>query len=123
MKFSPSTLIVAGLTGSAVAFPGVPEALARNTGNPALQKRQGLPDLNTRFNAAEQYVDISGEHEWRAPNLAGGDQRGPCPGLNAMANHGYIPRNGVGSHVDFITGTHTGERLHSSTTCCDSDRS
>ncbi|KAJ6524585.1 Chloroperoxidase [Mycena vulgaris] len=23
------------------------------------------------------------------------DQRGPCPGMNTLANHGYIPRNGV----------------------------
>lgn len=27
------------------------------------------------------------------------------PGLNAMANHGYLPHNGVGSITDFITGT------------------
>ncbi|CAE6453669.1 unnamed protein product [Rhizoctonia solani] len=24
-----------------------------------------------------------------------GDKRGPCPGLNALANHGYLPHNGV----------------------------
>lgn len=23
------------------------------------------------------------------------DQRGPCPGLNTLANHGYIPHNGI----------------------------
>jgi len=23
------------------------------------------------------------------------DKRGPCPGLNAAANHGFIPRNGI----------------------------
>jgi hypothetical protein len=23
------------------------------------------------------------------------DLRGPCPGINVMANHGYIPRNGI----------------------------
>ncbi|KAJ7466401.1 Chloroperoxidase [Mycena latifolia] len=23
------------------------------------------------------------------------DQRGPCPGMNTLANHGYIPRNGI----------------------------
>ena len=27
------------------------------------------------------------------------------PGLNAMANHGYLPRNGVGSMQQFIDGT------------------
>ncbi|KAL2862612.1 peroxidase family protein [Aspergillus lucknowensis] len=31
-------------------------------------------------------------HEWRpaGPN----DSRSPCPGLNVMANHGYLPRSG-----------------------------
>lgn len=23
------------------------------------------------------------------------DQRGPCPGMNTLANHGYLPRNGI----------------------------
>ena len=27
------------------------------------------------------------------------------PGLNAMANHGYLPHNGIGSMEDFINGT------------------
>jgi hypothetical protein len=27
------------------------------------------------------------------------------PGLNAMANHGYLPHNGVGTIEDFIMGT------------------
>ncbi|KAH9883685.1 Cloroperoxidase [Xylariomycetidae sp. FL2044] len=30
--------------------------------------------------------------EWKAPG--DGDQRGPCPMLNSLANHGYLPRNG-----------------------------
>ncbi|KDQ53210.1 hypothetical protein JAAARDRAFT_210155 [Jaapia argillacea MUCL 33604] len=32
------------------------------------------------------------------------DQRGPCPGLNTMANHGYLPRNGIVSSADIING-------------------
>ncbi|KAJ7140545.1 Cloroperoxidase [Mycena crocata] len=31
-------------------------------------------------------------HEFIAPQE--GDVRGPCPGLNALANHGYLPRSG-----------------------------
>jgi len=31
------------------------------------------------------------------PNYAAGDVRGACPGLNALANHGYMPRNGIAS--------------------------
>ena len=38
---------------------------------------------------------VSGSHKFIPPNFQAGDQRGPCPGLNALANHGYIGRNGV----------------------------
>ncbi|KAL1799331.1 hypothetical protein ACET3X_003368 [Alternaria dauci] len=45
-------------------------------------------------------IDITGEHAFRAPK--GKDQRGPCPGLNALANHGYISRDGVTSFVEVV---------------------
>ncbi|KAF5327639.1 hypothetical protein D9619_004137 [Psilocybe cf. subviscida] len=32
-------------------------------------------------------------HPFRAPGK--NDIRGPCPGLNTLANHGYLPRNGI----------------------------
>lgn len=68
------------------AFPGILDALqeARSIDSGAILERQTAPDPSTRFNAQEQYVSTSGEHAFVAPNLAGGDQRGPCPGLNAM---------------------------------------
>jgi len=31
-------------------------------------------------------------HEWRAPQ--DGDVRSPCPALNTLANHGYLPHDG-----------------------------
>lgn len=49
----------------------------------------------TTFNAQEQYVPTTGEYAFVPPNFDAGDQRGPCPGLNALANHGYLPHNGV----------------------------
>lgn len=27
-----------------------------------------------------------------------GDARGPCPGLNLLANYGYLPRNGISEY-------------------------
>lgn len=47
------------------------------------------------FDAAEQYVNVglNSGHEWKAPETS--DLRGPCPGLNAAANHNFIPRNGL----------------------------
>ncbi|KAF9032968.1 Chloroperoxidase [Panaeolus papilionaceus] len=32
-------------------------------------------------------------HPWKAARA--GDMRGPCPGLNTLASHGYLPRNGI----------------------------
>lgn len=58
------------------------------------EKRQsgpgGIPF--TTFSEA-QYIDVSGEHKWVAPGPD--DIRGPCPGLNVLANHGYFPHSGV----------------------------
>ena len=58
------------------------------------EKRQtgpgGLPF--TTFDE-DQLIDVTGEHAWVAPGPD--DLRGPCPGLNALANHGYFPHNGV----------------------------
>lgn len=58
------------------------------------EKRQtgpgGLPF--TTFNE-NQKVDVTGNHQWIAPGP--NDLRGPCPGLNALANHGYFPRSGI----------------------------
>lgn len=33
------------------------------------------------------------------------DQRGPCPGLNTLANHGYIPRSGIVTVAQAIAGS------------------
>ena len=56
------------------------------------------------FNAAAQHVSTTGTHAFVAPGPS--DLRGPCPGLNAMANHGYIPHNGVATITQFIQGTY-----------------
>ncbi|KAJ7756088.1 Chloroperoxidase [Mycena maculata] len=39
-------------------------------------------------------------HEWIAPTAT--DVRSPCPGLNTLANHGYIPRNGKNISIPVI---------------------
>ncbi|KAI9722652.1 MAG: hypothetical protein M1812_001583 [Candelaria pacifica] len=42
-------------------------------------------------------------HRWRHPLST--DRRSPCPGINALANHGYLPRNGLNVSLEqFITG-------------------
>lgn len=53
-----------------------------------------LPDFIRRqaFDSTAQHIDVSGAHAFIGPGSS--DLRGPCPALNALANHGYIARNG-----------------------------
>ncbi|KAF7360875.1 HEME-HALOPEROXIDASE domain-containing protein [Mycena sanguinolenta] len=48
---------------------------------------------------ANAYATPAG-HEFIAPTST--DQRSPCPGLNTLANHGYLPRNGANFTVTQI---------------------
>lgn len=52
-----------------------------------------LREKRLLINDFSKPISVTGDHAWQAPGE--GDQRGPCPGLNALANHGYIPRDGV----------------------------
>lgn len=54
------------------------------------EKRQSGPGNIpfTSFNE-NQLIDVTGQYAWVAPGP--NDIRGPCPGLNALANHGYFP--------------------------------
>ncbi|KAF2170623.1 hypothetical protein M409DRAFT_64293 [Zasmidium cellare ATCC 36951] len=79
-----------------------------------LQGRQTGADAATalfepvpQFNAADQYIDVSegSGHEYVAPGPD--DLRGPCPGLNAMANHGFLPHNGYATISQYIDATTT----------------
>ncbi|KAF7773206.1 hypothetical protein Agabi119p4_5373 [Agaricus bisporus var. burnettii] len=36
------------------------------------------------------------------------DMRGPCPGLNTLASHGYLPRNGIATPAQVINATMQG---------------
>ena len=46
----------------------------------------------TGFDPTAQHIDVSNAHAFIAPGTS--DLRGPCPAMNALANHGYIARNG-----------------------------
>ncbi|KAF9060234.1 Peroxidase, family 2-domain-containing protein [Rhodocollybia butyracea] len=42
------------------------------------------------------------QHQWEAPLPT--DSRGPCPGLNTLANHGFLPRNGSNITIPIVLG-------------------
>ncbi|KAI0125584.1 hypothetical protein BJ170DRAFT_695627 [Xylariales sp. AK1849] len=73
----------------------------------AQQKREGeaCPFAKAKrastFDATAQHIDVEGQYAFIPPNFDAGDQRGPCPGLNALANHGYLPHDGV-ADIDTI---------------------
>ncbi|KAF8855403.1 Cloroperoxidase [Acephala macrosclerotiorum] len=54
-------------------------------------------------------------HIWLPPNPT--DRRSPCPMLNTLANHGFLPRNGVNVSLDdLITGLSESINLAASAT-------
>ncbi|KAH8806846.1 Chloroperoxidase [Flagelloscypha sp. PMI_526] len=68
---------------SAIAFPG-----GRLIHAPPKQAETGIkqiPDMN---------------HPYKAPGP--NDLRGPCLGLNTLANHGYLPRSGIATFEDVV---------------------
>ncbi|CAE6416026.1 unnamed protein product [Rhizoctonia solani] len=98
-------LISLAFATSSLAFPTTSNAAQEEAaGCPfaagsANSKRQSIVSL-TKFDPVKQKIDVSGKYAFQPPRP--GDKRGPCPGLNALANHGYLPRNGVTLFTDAI---------------------
>ncbi|KAK5115477.1 hypothetical protein LTR62_001136 [Meristemomyces frigidus] len=123
MRSASSYAIFGALAPYVAAFPAaVMEAAARD---PMIQARteQLTKMLGSRqagagvattinepvpiFNAKAQLVDVSAGsgHEFVPPS--GSDLRGPCPGLNAMANHNFLPHDGWATIAQFIDATNS----------------
>ncbi len=120
MKFSSITLgILAFSFTSVAAFPSIAlEAAAKRAEAQTKEKRCPYADVNQiakrvngiapGFDAAAQRIDVSGQHAFVPPDFTAGDLRGPCPGLNALANHNYLPHNGWASLTQFVEATNQG---------------
>lgn len=54
------------------------------------------------FDEKEQFVSVEGEYAYADPDET--QIRGPCPGLNAAANHGYLPRSGIATLEETVRG-------------------
>ncbi|KAL9094518.1 MAG: hypothetical protein Q9165_003077 [Trypethelium subeluteriae] len=81
------------------------QKLKRQVDPTAPQGAGALPATPPLFDAAAQYVSNQGDYAFVAPGA--GDQRGECPGLNALANHGYLPHNGYATIEQFYNATQT----------------
>ncbi|EME43959.1 hypothetical protein DOTSEDRAFT_129885 [Dothistroma septosporum NZE10] len=108
-KLSAAVVLLESSSLLVSAFPHIAQQVAEQ------QKRQSTPTVPfpeypgspahatyNKFDAASQLVSTSGDHAWIAPGK--GDIRGPCAGLNAAANHGYIQRSGVVDSDSINTG-------------------
>lgn len=63
-------------------------------------KSGNLKKRQVPFDPVAQKIDVTGDHVWVAPRPS--DLRGPCPGLNVLANHGYIQRNGITNLAEVV---------------------
>ncbi|KAH7114252.1 hypothetical protein B0J11DRAFT_584685 [Dendryphion nanum] len=63
----------------------------------------GLIPTNDAVDGLRKFPEAN--YPFKAPGPT--DQRGPCPGLNTLANHGYIPRNGIATVGQIVAGTQT----------------
>jgi len=120
MHFSSTKFILAIVPIAANAFPAA--MLAKTAGDPALQARAAeiekmfgrrlagagastplFEPINTF--SERQLVNVSkgSGHEYVAPGP--NDLRGPCPGLNALANHNFLPHNGYANILQYIEAT------------------
>lgn len=93
----------------ATAWPMVMEEVAKTKSLPKRDTQPTVPPPKfnsgrdncgfhgpcTTFDEKDQFVDVrpGSGHEWTAPGPS--DIRGQCPGLNAAANHGFLPHSGV----------------------------
>jgi len=93
-------LTLSALCGSVYGYPGA--AAGAGYGTPT--GKVIVPPPMSTDTGIKQVPDNA--HPFHAPGP--NDLRGPCPGLNTLANHGYLPRNGVASFEQIVQATAEG---------------
>ena len=105
--------VVAALTSVTAAFPlnepafgnVLEELIKRQGGDPiGISKAETNcgPTPCPTFSEEDQFVSTTGQFAYASP--AADEIRGPCPGLNAAANHGYLPRSGIATLEQTVSG-------------------
>lgn len=100
------------LAPAALAFPAglnIPRGVLQGLNKRADNASQAASQAQTNCGhhicdtfSESQLVSTSGDHAYAKP--APDEIRGPCPGLNAAANHGYLPRSGLATIPETIQG-------------------
>jgi hypothetical protein len=99
-KMKSATVFCFAIASLTHAYPDISQHIKSRDSKAGSSWGGLLPLTTPKFDAEAQRVETTGEHAWKAPGK--NDQRGPCPGLNALANHGYLPHNGIGTIDQFI---------------------
>ncbi|KAF9444958.1 Cloroperoxidase [Macrolepiota fuliginosa MF-IS2] len=104
------------LVPTATAFPAYSSlaGLAREELDkilPTLEFKQPAPPPGPLNDTGVKLINDAA-HPWKAPGP--NDIRGPCPGLNTLANHGYLPRNGIASPAQIIAAIQEGFNMENS---------
>ncbi|KAF2849046.1 hypothetical protein T440DRAFT_400254 [Plenodomus tracheiphilus IPT5] len=81
-------------------IPGVVDLLG-GTLQATLDSVLGLIPTEKSVTELKRFPEVN--YPFKAPGST--DQRGPCPGLNTLANHGYIPHNGIATIGQIQAGT------------------
>ncbi|EUC28077.1 hypothetical protein COCCADRAFT_9483 [Bipolaris zeicola 26-R-13] len=99
----PTALLNSDISSDTLAeINSIVAKIERETAAASNTKRQlGFGFVKPGFDANVQRVSNTGVHRYIAPGP--NDIRGPCPGLNVLANHGYISRTGVASVLELTT--------------------
>ncbi|CAF1134175.1 unnamed protein product [Adineta steineri] len=94
---------------------GCPFAQLGNQANSGIDTASGI--LGPIFSSVVEPLLTLGEQirpepgfYYQEPNITANppDQRGPCPGLNLLANYGYLPRNGIVTLTQVLEATSRG---------------
>ncbi|KAF8808205.1 Cloroperoxidase [Phlegmacium glaucopus] len=70
-----------------------------------LQARHAEPPPGPLNDTSAKLVNDK-DHPWKP--LRPDDIRGPCPGLNTLASHGWLPRNGIATPAQIINAAQDG---------------
>lgn len=95
MKFTSAAF---ALIGAVSAFPNMAKLM--NVDSASLEKRFASNLAAMSHLEKRAYKGQTGAYGYVAPGK--GDFRGPCPGLNTAANHGYLPHNGIATFAQFV---------------------
>ncbi|KAF8148694.1 aromatic peroxygenase precursor [Crassisporium funariophilum] len=72
---------------------------------PTLQQQAPIPPPGPLKDTSAKLVNDAA-HPWKP--LRKGDMRGPCPALNTLASHGWLPRNGIATPAQIVDAVQEG---------------